>query len=64
MYVRHRLQRAMMVSVMTGTGSSPSLTERYGVRMRPSGIFALPTIELELGMALTVLRWYEKCAFA
>ena len=32
--------------------------------MRPNGIFDLPTIELELGMALTVLRWYEKCAFA
>jgi hypothetical protein len=53
-----------MVSVTTGTGSSPSLTERYGVMTRPSGIFDLPTMELELGIALAVHRWYEWCAFA
>jgi hypothetical protein len=49
----------MIVSVMTGTGSSPSLTERYGVRMRPKGIFDLPTTDPEFGMAFTVDRWYE-----
>jgi hypothetical protein len=47
----------MIVSVITGTGSSPSLTERYGVMTRPKGIFDLLTIDPEFGMAFTVDRW-------
>ena len=64
MYVLHLLHRAMTVSVTSGTGSSPSFSERYGVMTRPRGILDLLSRELEVGIALRVHRWYDEWAFA
>lgn len=57
MYVRHLLHRAITVSVTSGTGSSPSLTVRYGVITSPRGILDFWRRECEVGMVLSVHRW-------
>ena len=64
MYVLHLLQRAMTVSVTSGTGSSPSFSVRYGVMTRPRGILDLLRSELDVGIAFSVQRWYDASALA
>jgi hypothetical protein len=56
MYVLHLLHLAMTVSETTGTGSSPSPKDLYGVITNPSGIFDLPNKELEFGIVFRVHR--------
>ena len=42
-----------------GTSPSPSFIKRYGIITRPRGILDLLSSELEVGIALSMPRWFD-----